>query len=364
MTLPLPPLLQNDDSVNITLIHSYLYDLVASFANAAGEAIESMFGQGGDGALDIVAAPSAIQYITGSSLSIDGVIFGHVDVTFTLPDRAIQGAIAYREQGGNNFKVSFGLSPYRVVSLKVGTTYEFKVTGVAANGKIAESFYSPLTALTIPTTGFVVKAPANAEYIVAVSNAILTDERVATNTPTITWDFTTAAQAKAQIPDDAVTYAKIQNVVASRLLGRGSSGGDGDTQELTAGTNLTIAGTILQLNPTISTFTITATGFTTSVTGTARYVLLGTIVVLFIPQLTGTSNATTMTLTGLPTAIQPTQTAFEELRVADNGIDILGIARLNAGSTTIDLFSSVTLGIWTASGTKTVYPLYICYHLS
>jgi len=47
------------------------------------------------------------------------------------------------------------------------------------------------------------------------------------------------------IANDAVTYAKMQNVsAASRLLGRGDSG-SGDTQELTLGTNLSITGTTL-----------------------------------------------------------------------------------------------------------------------
>lgn len=48
-----------------------------------------------------------------------------------------------------------------------------------------------------------------------------------------------------QIDNDAVTYAKMQNVGgASRLLGRGDSGG-GDPQEITIGTGLSFAGTVL-----------------------------------------------------------------------------------------------------------------------
>jgi hypothetical protein len=48
------------------------------------------------------------------------------------------------------------------------------------------------------------------------------------------------------IDNDAVTYAKMQNVTAaSRLLGRGSASGSGDVQELTLGTGLSMSGTTI-----------------------------------------------------------------------------------------------------------------------
>ena len=47
----------------------------------------------------------------------------------------------------------------------------------------------------------------------------------------------------ADINNDQITFAKIQYITASRLLGRDSSGGD--AQEITLGTNLSLSGTTL-----------------------------------------------------------------------------------------------------------------------
>lgn len=102
-----------------------------------------------------------------------------------------------------------------------------------------------------------------------------------------------------------------------------------------------------------STFTATATGMTTSPTGTVKYSIVGTTVTIDIPGISGTSNATTFTLTGAPNSIWPSSDKDFFIRVVDNGTLQLGLVRIKTTGV-IELYAGVTGTAFTASGTKQV----------
>lgn len=110
------------------------------------------------------------------------------------------------------------------------------------------------------------------------------------------------------------------------------------------------------------TFSVTSTEFTVTQVGTASYVQVGKRVTLYLPQIVGTSNATTFTLTGIPAGLLPTQTSWQAARTMDNTVvTAVGALRLNAASGTIDVFPTMAAGAWTAAGTKRLSSMVVPY---
>lgn len=112
-------------------------------------------------------------------------------------------------------------------------------------------------------------------------------------------------------------------------------------------------------------YTGTATGLTTSETGTIYYRVVGSVV--FLEARTnwqGTSNSTSFTITGAPTAIRPASASgLMAVRITDNGT--------TGASGTLTMETDGTLTVlrinspsWTGSGTKTLYNFTGCYMLT
>lgn len=132
---------------------------------------------------------------------------------------------------------------------------------------------------------------------------------------------------------------------------------------LTLGTGLSITGTVLSYASTTGSFTGTLTGVTTVVTGTLKYSISGNVVALEIPILTGTSNSTAATITGLPAAVRPATTQKVLGVVTDNAVNAMSLMSIDSAGT-VTLAASLAGAAFTASGTKAVPNQTLTYHLS
>lgn len=78
-------------------------------------------------------------------------------------------------------------------------------------------------------------------------------------------------------------------------IGFNTQNNTGFYRSATSKISMSVNGTAEDITAESGSFTFTATGLTTSPTGTGRYVKHGNLVTLFLPAISGTSNATTFT---------------------------------------------------------------------
>lgn len=117
------------------------------------------------------------------------------------------------------------------------------------------------------------------------------------------------------------------------------------------GINVTAAASTFYVT---SSYTGTITGCTVAGTGTIRYTLLGNIVSASIPSagFSGTSNATSKTITGMPAALWPVHAQLFYLGVIDNGAtQVLGTGLIGTdGVITLSPSVAASASSWTNSG--------------
>lgn len=161
-------------------------------------------------------------------------------------------------------------------------------------------------------------APDTVDYLVKTASSGLTSERVATDNTSITWDWSTSGVAKLSraaltgdvtasansnsttIANDAVTYAKLQNIATGSLIGR-STASTGDPETITVSTGLTLSGGNLSVSSTY--------------TGGTDITVVGTIV-------TGVWTGTTIAVANGGTGATTASSARTNLGVAI-GSDVL-----------------------------------------
>lgn len=104
-------------------------------------------------------------------------------------------------------------------------------------------------------------------------------------------------------------------------------------------------------------FTGTLTGITLETSAPVYYVRNGGQVVLYIPAISGTSNTTACTITGMPASLNPTRTQYVMIQAVQNNGTIYYNGRVSISTTgVITLFfasgvSTIT-STFTNSGTK------------
>ena len=183
---------------------------------------------------------SALNKITSSgNLTIAGTL-SSAGLALTLGSDAT-GDLYYRGAGGAFTRlgvgsngqaliVSGGLPSWQAIpggGDMLKATYDAGDDGiidVAAGGTGATSFAN-LFALGTDTTG---------NYVATIADA-------GSGRITVTGSGSETAGVTLDIADDAVTFAKIQNITDARLIGR-SAGSSGDAQEITVGTGLSLSG--------------------------------------------------------------------------------------------------------------------------
>lgn len=112
-------------------------------------------------------------------------------------------------------------------------------------------------------------------------------------------------------------------------------------------------GGILVATQEAGTLTATLSGMTTTVQGTINWRRTGTKVSFTAPSaITGTSNSTAMSMTGLGTFVPLGAKGYMPTIVTDNGADSIATASMNVGGSSIIFGKGIPGGNFTAAGTK------------
>jgi len=229
----------------------------------------------------------------------------------------------------------------------------------------------------------------NEPFVTATASGLLTAERTLTPEASVTTITDNGANSTivVGVATNGIDNTKLRQGAATSVIGR-AAGSLGNVADIAAGADnqvlaRTAGGLSFTGTPQVTsisfgdevldtydeaTFTITGTGFTVNPTGTARYIRLGRIVVLLVPALSGTSNATTFTLTGIPAAIRAATLVTNARAIAytDNSVASAtpGMLRIQTGATAWDLYTSFASGGWTAANTKSIESFVVTYLLT
>lgn len=163
---------------------------------------------------------------------------------------AINGAFTLNNYGGGFFtgtpaySLTVDANGNIIESALAGTGTVTSVDVATANGVSATG--GPITTAGSFTFSLGAITPTSVAAVGTVTGSNLAGTNTGDQTITLTGDVTGTGTGSfaATIANDAVTFAKFQNITTARLLGRATAG-SGDMEEITLGTNLSFTGTTL-----------------------------------------------------------------------------------------------------------------------
>ena len=109
--------------------------------------------------------------------------------------------------------------------------------------------------------------------------------------------------------------------------------------------------------------TLTVVGFSDNESATVTATRNGPNVTLSFPLVTGTSDTTTFTMSGLPAEIRPTANRHFPVKIMDTGTVAFGLLIVSTDGTFTVGKSANESDAWTASGNKRLYPIAVTYSL-
>lgn len=118
---------------------------------------------------------------------------------------------------------------------------------------------------------------------------------------------------------------------------------------------------VSRYNQLSGTFTGTLTGVTTSPTANCRYSIVGDLAAINFPEITGLSNTTGATITGLPSVLVPQIAQHMPARIVNYGITGTGLVLIEGSL--ISLYPDAGGSGFNASGLKGIWPCTVSFFL-
>ncbi len=301
---------------------------------------------------------TALPSVTGTALGVlasqnGGINIGSTNNSAGTAALASVGAI---NNAGNAVSMQIYGSGYTGTPLTGGPTGQQAV--IASSGAIPLSIGPSQTAMILcnaTATKIIMQALAGSNTLQVLGNAN-SYSTVINGSGTTGQSYGLLIEAGSNSADHAFTVVNVSDSVEYfDIRGDGKISGGGIT-----------AGGLVDMTPDQGTFTASATGFTTTPTMTVSWSKMGNIVTLSFVGLSGTSNANTFTLTGLPAEIQPSTLTTTSPVVADVNNSVQELACqiiITAASGTMSLLRTQSLTGWTAALTKAINQCTITYQL-